>query len=104
MMWTRVFIQPINFSFAGYTVADTDNVTVKVTSMEATKTQKLSADLGLTVPGLDEGPKMSVSPSNERTIKTTSDISAHYEKLGIDIPTQFSPDSQRKRNRRGCGW
>jgi hypothetical protein len=89
MMWTRVFVQPINFSFAGYTVADTDNVTVKVTSMEVTKTRKLSADLGLTVPGLDEGPKASLSPSNERTIKTTSDISAHYEKLGIDILPNF---------------
>jgi hypothetical protein len=89
MMWTRVFVQPINFSFAGYTVADTDNVTVKVTSMEATKTRKLSADLGLTMPGLDEGPKVSVSPSSERTIRTTSDISAHYEKLGVDILPNF---------------
>ena len=56
MIWTRVFVQPINFSFAGYTVAATDNETVKVTSVEATDTRKFSADIGLTIPGL-EGPK-----------------------------------------------
>ena len=88
MMWTRVFVQPINFTFAGYTVAGTENETVKVTSMEATKTRKVSADLALTVPGL-EGPKASLGPSNERTIKTTSDINAQYEKLGIDIMPRF---------------
>jgi hypothetical protein len=71
MMWTRVFVEPINFTFTGYTVAASDNVTVKVTSVEATKTRKFSADLGLTLPGVEEGPKASVGPSNERTIKTT---------------------------------
>ena len=34
MIWTRVFVQPINFSFAGYSVAATDNETVKLTSVE----------------------------------------------------------------------
>jgi hypothetical protein len=89
MRWTRVFVQPINFTFAGYTVAATDNVTTKVSSVEATKTRKFSADLGLTLPGVEEGPKASVGPSNERTIKTTSDITAQYEKLGIDIMPTF---------------
>jgi hypothetical protein len=89
MRWTRVFVQPINFSFAGYTVAATDNVTTKVSSVEATKTRKFSADLGLTLPGAEEGPKASVGPSNERTVKTTSDITAQYEKLGIDIMPSF---------------
>jgi hypothetical protein len=88
MMWTRVFVQPINFSFAGYTVAATDNETVKVTSVEATNSRKFSADIGLTVPGL-EGPKASVGPSDEHSVKTTSDISAQYEKLGIDIMPHF---------------
>jgi hypothetical protein len=88
MMWTRVFVQPINFSFAGYTVAATDNETVKVTSIEATHTRKFSADIGLTVPGI-EGPKASVGPSGERSVKTTSDITAQYEKLGIDIMPNF---------------
>jgi hypothetical protein len=89
MMWTRVFVEPINFTFAGYTVASTDNATVKVSSIEATTTRKFSADLGLTLPGLEEGPKASVGPSNERTIKTASDINVQYEKLGIDITPQF---------------
>jgi hypothetical protein len=88
MMWTRVFVKPINFSFAGYTVAATDNQTVKVTSVEAINSRKVSADIGLTVPGL-EVPKASISPSDEHTVKTTSDISAQYEKLGIDIMPQF---------------
>lgn len=89
MMWTRVFIEPINFTFAGYTVASTDNATVKVSSVEATMTRKFSADLGLTLPGLEEGPKASAGPSNERSIKTASDINVQYEKLGIDITPHF---------------
>ena len=88
MMWTRVFVQPINFSFAGYTVAATDNETVKVTSIESTNSRKFSADIGLTIPGM-EGPKASVGPSGEHTVKMSSDITAQYEKLGIDIMPQF---------------
>jgi hypothetical protein len=88
MIWTRVFVQPINFSFAGYTVAATDNETVKVTSVEATSSRKFSTDIGLTVPGL-EGPKASFGPSAEHSVKATSDISAQYEKLGIDIMPRF---------------
>jgi hypothetical protein len=88
MMWTRVFVQPINFVFAGYIVAETDNKTVKVTSVEATNSRKFSADIGLTTPGV-EGPKATIGPSGERSVKTTSDITAQYEKLGIDIMPQF---------------
>jgi hypothetical protein len=88
MMWTRVFVQPINFSFAGYTVAGTDNETEKVTSVEATNTRKFDADIESTIPGM-EGPKATVGPSNEHSIKTTSDITAQYEKLGIDIMPDF---------------
>jgi hypothetical protein len=88
MTWTRVFVQPINFWFAGYTVAGTDNETVKVTSIEATNTKKFEANIESTIPGL-EGPKASVGPSGERSVKTTSDINAQYEKLGIDIMPEF---------------
>ena len=88
MIWTRVFVQPINFSFAGYTVASTDNETVKVTSVEATNSRKFSTDIGVTIPGM-EGPKASVGPSSEHSVKTTSDITAQYEKLGIDIMPEF---------------
>jgi hypothetical protein len=38
---------------------------------------------------LEQGPKASLGPSNERTIKTTSNITAQYEKLGIDILPHF---------------
>jgi hypothetical protein len=88
MVWTRVFVQPINFKFAAYTVAATDNETIKISSVEATNTRKLSADLALTIPGL-EGPKASLGPSNEHTVKTTTDISAQYERLGVDIMPEF---------------
>jgi hypothetical protein len=88
MVWTRVFVQPINFSFAGYTVAATENDTLKVTSVEATHTQKFSADLGLTIPGVD-GPKATISPSNEKTVKSSSDVTEQYEKLGVDIKSDF---------------
>jgi hypothetical protein len=88
MVWTRVLVQPINFAFAGYKVAETENETLKVTSVEATKTRKFSANLGLTIPGL-EGPKADLGPSSEHAIKTTADVNAQYEKLGIDILPQF---------------
>lgn len=88
MVWTRVFIQPINFKFAGYSVRATENETLKVSSVEATTTQKLSADIGLAVPGM-EGPKASIGPSNERTVTTTADVNTQYEALGIDIMPNF---------------
>jgi hypothetical protein len=88
MMWTRVFVQPINFSFASYTVANTDNETLKVASVEATSSRKISADLGLTIPGV-EAPKASADPSSEHSVKTTADINVQYEKLGIDIKRDF---------------
>ena len=88
MIWTRVFVQPINFSFAGYSVAATDNQTVKLTSVESTYARNFSADIGLTVPGL-EGPKAGLSPSSEHAVKTTSEINAQYERLGVDIMPTF---------------
>jgi hypothetical protein len=88
MVWSRVLIQPINFLFAGYTVAATENETVRVTSIEATRTTKLSSELGLTVPGVG-GPKASLGPSDEHTIKSAKDINTQFEKLGIDITPNF---------------
>src|ERR1700712_753439 len=40
MVWTRIFVQPINFKFAAYTVATTENESVKVSSQEATAVRK----------------------------------------------------------------
>jgi hypothetical protein len=88
MMWTRVFVKPINFRFANYTVAATENETVKVSSVEATNLRKFSADIGLAIPGL-EGPKLGLGPSSEQSFKTTSDVSTQYEQLGIDIMPEF---------------
>ena len=84
----EVLIQPINFLFAGYTVAATENEMVRVTSIETTRTKKFSAELGLTFSGLG-GPKASLGPSDERTLKSAEDINAQFEKLGIDIMPNF---------------
>ena len=86
MVWTRVFVKPINFSFIGYSVAATENETVKVTSFEATNTRKLSADIGLKGIGVE---KADLSPSTESSVKTTGDIQTQYEKLGVDIMPNF---------------
>jgi hypothetical protein len=88
MQWTRVLVQPINFSFAGYTIASTDSDTVKVHSVDDTNSRKVSADIGLTIPGV-EGPKVSLTPSSEHTVKTTSDVNVQYERLGVDIMPGF---------------
>ena len=88
MVWTRILVQPINFSFAGYTVAATDNQIKKVTSLETTDSRKFSADISATIPGM-EGPKATLGPSSEHTVKANSDITAQYEKLGIDIVPNF---------------
>ncbi len=82
MMWTRVFVQPINFQFAPYAVVG-DNETVKLTSVEDTSSQKLSGQLELAIPGL-EGSKASLSPSVEHSIKASSD-NREYQKLGVEI-------------------
>lgn len=88
MVWTWSFVQPINFKFAAYTIAATENESVKVASVEATNVRKLSADIGLTMPGTDSS-KVGLSPSTESTVKTTSDVSTQYERLGVDIMPSF---------------
>jgi hypothetical protein len=88
MVWTRILVNPINFKFAAYTIAATESETVKVSSVEAQNVRKLSADIGLAIPGMD-GSKIGLSPSSESTIKTTSDVSTQYERLGIDIMPTF---------------
>jgi hypothetical protein len=87
-LWTRVFVQPINFQFLGYTLTPTDNQTPRVVSIESTKSHKLGFDVGLDagVPGL---PKPNVSQSMERADKATADVNSQYEKLGVDIRSDF---------------
>jgi len=84
MVWARIFVRPINFEFGDYAVVATQNATDKIASVEASRSRKISADLSLAIPGI-EGSKADFAPSDERTVKTTKDISSQYEKLGIDI-------------------
>jgi len=86
MVWARVFVQPINFSFIGYTIAATDTETVKLTDFEATSTRKLSAEVGVKAAGME---KINLSPSEESSVKTTGDVETQYEKLGVDIVPEF---------------
>ncbi len=71
MVWTRVLVEPINFAFAGYSVALTDNEIQNVSSVERTDSRKFSADLSTTIPGGMEGPKASLGPSSEHSVRQT---------------------------------
>ncbi len=42
----------------------------------------------MAIPGI-EAPKASVGAGGERSIKTTADVNAQYEKLGVDITPGF---------------
>ena len=88
MVWTRVFVQPINFEFGDYSIDATQNEMDKIANIEATHSRKLALDLSAGVPGA-EGSKVDLSPSDETTAKTTQDIDSQYEKLGIDIQRGF---------------
>jgi hypothetical protein len=66
MVWTRVLVQPINFEFAVYTVPQTVNEKIKVASVEATNTRKLSANLGLTGPALEGARRISAPAASIR--------------------------------------
>ncbi len=85
LLWTRVFVQPINFEFAGYTVAATDSKSIKIASIESSSNAKLSikgaAEAGLAKPD--------VGQEFERTQKATADINEQYENLGIDIQPTY---------------
>jgi hypothetical protein len=47
LLWTRVFVQPINFEFAGYTVAATDSRSAKIAKIENSTNTKLSIGGGV---------------------------------------------------------
>jgi hypothetical protein len=46
LLWTRVFVQPINFQFAGYAIAATDSKSAKIATVENTTDSKLSLSGG----------------------------------------------------------
>jgi hypothetical protein len=86
LLWTRIFVQPINFEFAGYTIAATDSRTLKLASIQNATSTKLSVSTGVTAPGLA---KPDVGQDIERTQTATTDLSEQYENLGIDIEPSF---------------
>ena len=83
-------LKPINFVFAGYSVASTDTKVVKIAAIEDTRSAKMSLDGGLdnVAPGL---PKPKATQDLEQSRKLTAEINQQYESLGIDI----QPDSLR---------
>ena len=93
MVWTRVFVQPINFTFKDYFVAATENETIKIANVEDSQVRNLSVHLGSasstgTSPKI-EGQVPDIAANSERSIKTIEDINTQYEKLGIDIMPEF---------------
>lgn len=88
LLWTRIFIEPINFKFAGYTVAATENKSIKLTSIENSTSAKLSIGGGADadVPGLG---KPEVGQEVENTQKARADVKEQVENLGVDIQPNF---------------
>jgi hypothetical protein len=86
ILWTRIFVQPINFSFAGYTVAATDKKTLKVATIETDTNTEFSVEGGLDTiaPGL---PKPKFDSKNDQ--KVSSEVDQQIENLGIDIQPRF---------------
>jgi hypothetical protein len=83
MMWTRVFVQPINFVFSPYAVVG-DNRSAKLLSLEDSSSRKISGGLELAIPGL-AGSKASFNPSDESNVRASSDVSREYQRLGVEI-------------------
>jgi hypothetical protein len=81
-------VEPINFKFAGYTIATTENKSIKLASIENSTSAKLSIKDGADtdMPGLG---KPEVGQEVEKTQKASSDVNEQYENLGVDIQPSF---------------
>jgi hypothetical protein len=88
LVWTRTMIQPVNFQFAGYTVATTKNSTVKIADVEQDLSHNLSGKLGATIP-IAGSPKLEVKAGSESADKTTGELTSQFEDVGIDITPDF---------------
>lgn len=88
LLWTRVFVQPINFEFAGYSVAATDSKSIKIASIENSTNTKLSISGGVDT-GLPGAAKPDAGQTIERTQKASADVTEQYENLGVDIQRDF---------------
>lgn len=89
ILWTRIFVKPINFRFAGYSVVASDKYVVKIATVENTTQTKLTVKAAS--PGIDGvsvgSPEL--SKETDRSQKTTADINQAYENLGVDIHPDF---------------
>jgi hypothetical protein len=88
LIWTRIFVQPLGFSFANYSITASDLQTDKIASLEDTTTQKISGTFGVSSP-IPVKPTISVTPDLEHTSKADADISQQYQNLGVDIQPGF---------------
>jgi hypothetical protein len=88
LLWTRVFIQPINFTFAAYTVAATDTRSIKIASVEDSTSTKLSIS-GAAEQTVAGAGKPDVGQTIEKSQKASADVTEDYENLGIDIQPSF---------------
>jgi hypothetical protein len=85
LVWTRIMVQPINFQFAGYTIAATQNAVVKIADVEQNVSRKVSGSLA--APALPASPKIDLAADSSN--KVTEAINAPFEDVGIDITPDF---------------
>jgi hypothetical protein len=88
LLWTRTMVKPVNFQFAGYTVAKTKNSTVKIATVEQDRSHTLSGKLKASIPE-PGSPKLDVSAGSESDDKVTGDLTSQFEDVGIDITPEF---------------
>ncbi|WP_034161409.1 hypothetical protein [Sphingomonas sp. ERG5] len=84
VMRTVVTIVPTrgSFEFAGYTVIATDNQVQSIAHLETTSEASLDASLAPPIKGFGDN---SIAGKLSRSVTTSADISAQYEKLNVDI-------------------
>jgi hypothetical protein len=86
MIWTRIFIKPLNFSFMNYAIDPSEIETEKVASLEDAVTGKISGTLRRPETA---GVTANVAPELEHSRKTNVDLDQQYQKVGIDIQPKF---------------
>jgi hypothetical protein len=88
-LWSRIFIKPVNFQFAGYNVVASDNRSIKIASVENTTETKFSFKApSPTVAGVSSGGPEATNET-DKSQKTTADVNQPYENLGVDIQPGF---------------
>jgi hypothetical protein len=88
LLWTRTMVKPVNFQFAGYTVATTKNSSIKIADVEQNLSHKFSGKLEATMP-VPGSPKLDVTTGNEGAEKVTANLTTQFEDVGIDITPDF---------------